>query len=264
VRVGLIGNQHGLARILGEAGVEVLAHPAGTSNPDGLDHPRVRVVADQAAFVDGLEHPRRFLLDLPLGPGIDGAIDAAYLVMEPGDLVLDPTGSYWGDTLRRFRRMRHRSLFYVDVALLGTPPSGAVLAAGDRRGVDLARPLLDRLAAPRRVVHAGGAGAAHFALMLREAVATSVRHALSEAQQLLEAYPNQPEHAAAILEQLWPASPTPGVRAGWLLDDAVRLEASVPHLAQGIMLEIGHALDEQRPAESAARVGGFVHPDDIL
>ena len=43
--------------------------------------------------------------------------------MEPGDVVIDVTPSYWGDTLRRFRRMRHRSLFYVDVALIRqTPP----------------------------------------------------------------------------------------------------------------------------------------------
>jgi hypothetical protein len=113
------------------------------------------------------------------------------------------------------------------------------------------------------VVRAGGAGAAHFAVMVREAVATSMAHALSEARQLLEAYPNRPE-PAAILEQLWP-EPTPEApRAAWLLDDAVRLEAAVPLLAQAIMLDLGAALDEHRSAGPMPRVGGFVHPDEVL
>lgn len=263
MRIGLIGNQHGLAPALSDAGLDLLVHPAGTSNHAGLDHPRARAVADYHAFFGELDPPRLFLIDLPVGKTIDATIDAAYVVMEPGDVVLDVSASYWGDTLRRFRRMRHRSLFYVDLALLGPVPNGVVLAAGDARGLELAWPLLERMARPGGVVRAGGAGAAHFAFMVREAVATSVTHALSEAQQLLEAFPNEPD-PGAVLEQLWPWPTPPSPRAAWLLDDAIRLEASVPHLAQGIMLEIGQALDDQRPAEAAPRVGGFVHPDEIL
>jgi 6-phosphogluconate dehydrogenase (decarboxylating) len=263
VRIGLIGNHHGLAERLGEAGIDVVIHPAGTVNPAGLDRPGVVRIARHEAFFAELEHPRLFLLDLPLGTAIDAAIDEAYVTMEPGDVVLDPSGSYWGDTLRRFRRMRHRSLFYVDLALLGEPPGSVVLAGGDPRGIGPAAPLLERLARPGGVIHAGGAGAAHYALMVREAVATSVTHALSEARQLLEAYPNEPE-PDAIAAELWPASPQPGLRAAWLLDDAIRLEAAIPLLAQSVMLEIGHALDEHRSTEPAPRVGPFVHPDDIL
>lgn len=265
MRVGLIGNQHGLARHLADAGLDVVVHPAGAPGRAGLDHPRVREIGDRPAFVALLEHPRLFLLDLPIGAAIDRAVDAAYVDMEPGDVVLDPSGSYWGDTLRRYRRMRHRSLYYVDLALLGAPLGGAVLAGGDPRGVELAWPLLERLAAPDGgVARAGGAGAAHHALMVRDAVATSLAHALSEARQLLEVYPNAPAAPGVVLGRLWPAAPEPGPRAGWLLDDAVRLQAAVPHLAQGVMLEIGRALDEQRPTEPASRVGGFVGPEEIV
>jgi 6-phosphogluconate dehydrogenase len=263
VRIGLIGNHHGFAERLGEAGIDVVAHPAGTANRAGLDAAGVRLVDRYDAFFAEIEHPRVFLLDLPLGAAIDRVIDEAYVTMEPGDVVLDPSGSYWGDTLRRFRRMRHRSLFYVDLALLDGLVGGTILVAGDERGVELAQPLLERLARDDGVIRAGGAGAAHYALMVREAVATSVIHALSEARQLLEAYPNEPE-PDAVAAGLWPESPPPGLRASWLLDDAVRLEAAIPLLAQSVMLEIGHALDEHRSQEPAPRVGPFVHPDDIL
>lgn len=263
MRIGLIGNQHGMAHVLGQAGFDIVCHTAETRNRHGLDGSHVEVVDDHAAFFERLEHPRRFVLDLPVGSMIDATIDTAYVVMEPGDVVVDPSGSYWGDTLRRFRRMRHRSIYYVDVGLLGSLPDAVILAAGDPGGVDLAWPLLERLVPMERLVRAGGAGAAHFTVMVHDAVATSLTHALSEAHQLLEAYPHEPE-VEAVLERFWPAFPPPSPRAAWLLDDAVRLEASIPHLALGVMLEVGHALDEQRSAEPAPRVGGFVHPDDIL
>ena len=263
MRIGLIGNHSGLARSLTDAGLEIVSHRADTTGNDGLGHPSVTQVERYDAFFDLLEHPRLFLLDQPLGAAVDRAIDAAYVFMEPGDVVLDPSGSYWCDTLRRFRRMRHRSLFYVDLGLIGTIPAATILAAGDERGVVLCVPLLDRLATAGGVVRAGGAGAAHFALMVRAGVATAMTHAVSEARQLLEAYPNEAE-AEAVAARLWPAAAPPARSAAWLLDDAIRLEAAVPLLAQSIMLEFGAALDDHRSAEAAPRVGGFIHPDDLL
>ena len=182
--------------------------------------------------------------------------------MEPGDVVLDPSGSYWCDTLRRYRRMRHRSLFFVDLGVIGPIPGATILAAGDERGIDLAA-ASRRLAGSGNVVRAGGAGAAHYALMVRAGVATAMAHAVSEARQLLEAYPNE-SAADAVAARLWPATAPPARGAAWLLDDAIRLEAAVPLLAQSIMLELGAALDDYRSAEADPRVGGFVHPDDIL
>lgn len=263
MRIGLIGNQAGYARQLVECGFEPIVHVAGTFNPAGIEHPAVQRIDQFVEFFEALEHPRIFLLDLPLGQPIDHVIDEAYVVMEPGDVVLDPTGSYWGDTLRRYRRMRHRSLYYVDLALVGEVPRGTILAGGDERGVTLALPVLTRLAATGGVIRAGGSGAAHFALMVHAGVANVVAHALSEARQMLEAYPNEPE-ADALAAGLWRQPPAAADCGAWLLDDAVRLHAAIPLLAQGIMLEMAATLDESRTFHVAPRVGGFVHPEDIL
>ena len=262
MRVGLIGHHSGLVRSLTGAGLEIVLHPGSVASGVSAG-PGVIPVDRYDAFMDLLDHPRLFLLDLPLGAAIDRAIDIAYVTMEPGDVVLDPSASYWGDTLRRFRRMRHRSLYYVDLGLIGTLPGATILAAGDERGVRLCLPLLERLAAPGGVVRAGGAGAAHYALMVRAGIATAVAHAVSEARQLLEAYPNEPE-PDAVAARLWPVTVQPPQSAAWLLDDAIHLEAAVPLLAQSIMLEMGAALDDHRSAEAPPRVGGFIHPDDLL
>jgi len=86
--------------------------------------------------------------------------------------------------------------------------------------------------------------------------------ALSEARQLLEAYPNSP-NAAAIAERFWPPAPPAAADAAWLLDDAIRLQASIPLLAHSAMLELGAAMEEQREIEVPPRVGAFAHPKEI-
>ena len=216
-----------------------------------------------SSYFEELEHPRFFLLDLPFGEHIDRIIDEAYVVMEPGDVVLDRTASYWGDTLRRYRRMRHRSLYYVDLALIGKMPGGTVLAAGDERGVALASRVLSRLAGTGGVIRAGGSGAAHFALMVRAGVANAVTHAPQRGPAVAGGL-SERTRRRRVNSRLWPQAPASADCGAWLLDDAVRLHAAIPLLAQGIMLEMAATLDESRSFDVAPRVGGFVHPDDIL
>ena len=136
MRVGLFGTYTGLAGAVGEAGVTVVVHDGSVEDAKdpGFGERLYELFAD-------LDQPRLFLLDLPVGSAIDRVVDAVYVMMEPGDVVIDPSPSYWCDSLRRYRRMRHRSLFYVDVALLGLSPPYDILVSGDDKGVALARPL---------------------------------------------------------------------------------------------------------------------------
>ena len=99
--------------------------------------------------------------------------------------------------------------------------------------------------------------------MLHDAWRTALAHAASEVHQALEAFPNaaSPQLLQALTGGLGVGH---GPRAAWLLDDAVRLEASTPLLAQAVMLEIATALEELRANPPPPRVGPFVHPDDIL
>ena len=136
MRAGVIGRADRLVPRMLAAGLEPVVHAGAQGAPAGA----ATTVAEYAGFFDALEHQRLFLLDLDPGPDVDRLVDEFYVVMEPGDVVLDLTGSYWGDTLRRYRRMRHRSLFYVDAAFVEGAGASALLASGDARGVELARP----------------------------------------------------------------------------------------------------------------------------
>ncbi len=258
MQVGVIGGGGGLATSLQAAGLEVLGCAAGGAAVD----PGVSAVDSYVGFLDALDYPRRYVLDLPAGPGIDAVIDEAYQTMEPGDVIIDPSLSYWGDTLRRYRRMRHRSLFYQDVACLGGPAGPLLVVAGDAKGLALSKDLLEAWARPGRLEAVAGAGFAHFIAMIEVASELAKNVLGSEVAQLVEAYPG--EVTAEDKRRFCPPHKVPSIsRAGWLLDDAVRLEAAVPLMAQALMQGLAEALEVHASTPPPPR-GAFVHPDDIL
>lgn len=258
MRVGIIGGGSGIAEKLAAAGIEVIGCSAGAVAADA----GIAMIDSYAGFLEALDYPRRYVLDLPPGPGIDAIIDEAYQTMEPGDVVIDATSSYWGDTLRRYRRMRHRSLFYQDVARIGGAGGPALVVAGDAKGLPLSRDILEAWAAPDRLRPVAGAGFAHYLAMVESAAEVARSQLACELGQLIEAYPGEvsADDKAGFRP---PRSAASTGRAGWLLDDAVRLEAAVPLVAQAVMQGLAEALERHTSTPSPPR-GAFVHPDDIL
>jgi 6-phosphogluconate dehydrogenase (decarboxylating) len=244
------------------AGLQPWVRAADLSDAARADHGAVVTVDALVELRQRLEPPRIFLLDGP-ADAVDAVIDPASREIEPGDVVLDLAASWWCDTLRRHRRLRHRSLFHLDAAELAGPEGRVLLVGGDARGLELARPLLEALAAPGRLVAAGGAGAAHWAAEVAAGLATVRAQAESEARALLEAFPNGLA-AGPLAEALGLGAAAPDARALWLPDDALRLQAPTPLLAHAAMLELGQALDEERERPPPPRLGPFALPEEIL
>lgn len=261
MQVGLIGPVAGWLERVRAAGLTAVVQRSdlGPEPPDTTD---LVLVEGGEGFLEAMDYPRRYLVATPT-EAVDALIDHAYRTMEPGDVVIDLSASWWCDTLRRFRRMRHRSLFYVDAAELAGPSGRVLLASGDPRGVELALPVLEALARPGRAIGCGRAGAAHWSAEVSAGLAAARAQAASEARQLLEAFP-QSLDLAAVIPALGLERQDPDPRFGWLLDDAVRLEAAIPLLAQAGMLELADALEEGRTAAPPPRLGPFVLPDEIL
>ncbi|HET6469175.1 MAG TPA: NAD(P)-binding domain-containing protein [Geminicoccaceae bacterium] len=257
MRVAVIGRAAGLAAAASGVGIEVVTLRGAAPPAAGAAE-----VVDYAGFREALEDPRVFFLDLAPGPDIDSVVDTAYLHMDPGDVVVDTSGSYWGDTLRRWRRMRHRAIYYLDATILPQAPGRRILLAGEARGCARARPALERLAAGGPLIRAGAPGAAHYALMVEQALEAMIARARSEARQLLEAFPG-PLDALAVLRALPGGEVADAPRAAWLLEDALRLQATTPLLALTVMQGTADALDEQRAPERLPRLGPFVHPDEL-
>lgn len=241
---GLVGAEASgreLARRAAAAGLDVV----------GLRAPALEAVeaaADCPALAARLAHPRVVVLALSPGAPVDEAIEALYVHLEPGDIVVDASASYWGDSIRRYRRMRHRSLFYVDLALL--PGTGQVLVAGDERGIGRLQPALGPLALPAGLVHAGPSGAAHFARLVRIGLEAAALELARETDALLDSFPaaatTEPDPIVAPPEELL-----------WLLEDIEALAVEAPLLREAL----SKVLAGRRPRR-ARRVSGFIAPNE--
>ncbi len=234
----------------------------GRDVPDDLPKGTV-VVEDSMGLFEAIEPPRLYLLAIGPSPDVDRIIDTAYTTMEPGDVIVDMTGSWWCDTLRRCRRMRGRGFGYVDVARLVRRRRPLAVAAGDAAAVDLVVPLLQRWMPTIAVLPLGTSGLAHYALAIEEGIEASVYQTMNEAAQLIQAWPGSAHHE--LFDELWPVQDLPALgRSAWLMEDAARLEASVPHIAHAVMLNLGETLDERQAATVLPKLGPFGLPEEIL
>ncbi|MCS6877593.1 MAG: NAD(P)-binding domain-containing protein [Geminicoccaceae bacterium] len=244
------------------AGLAPLARASDLEAAGAAERRGVEPIADLAELVVRLSPPRFFLLDAP-PDRVDAVIDEASRAIEPGDVVLDCARSWWCDTLRRHRRLRHRALHHLDVAEARGPAGPLLLVGGRPDAVALARPLLETLARPGRMVVAGGPGAAHWAGEVTAALATARARAESEARALLEAFPGGLD-AEAVAAALGFGETAADGRAAWLPDDALRLQAPAPLLALAAMQRLEEALEELEDDPPPPRLGPFAWPREIL
>lgn len=258
---GAIGNAGEIAQSLSDAGLAVLARPKDDPAAAAFARLGLPIIKDYSEFLERLEHPRVIVMDMPPGPAIDEILDDSYPTMEPADVVIDASASYWCDTLRRYRRMRHRAIYYVDIAWITRKGQRLLIAGGDEKAVQQAAPFLKAYCPNFK--HLGGPGIAHYASVIEECLANAMTQLGGEAALMMEAWPASMHED--VSKQLWPL-PEPAAfgRAAWQLDDAVQLEAATPLLAQAAMHSISEALDEHRSEAPPPRVGPFQHPDEII
>jgi 3-hydroxyisobutyrate dehydrogenase-like beta-hydroxyacid dehydrogenase len=231
---GLIGSGEAAARLLARAGAlgREVAHGDGGALP---------------ALVARLAHPRAVVVETAAGAEVDAAIERLYVHLEPGDIVVDASASYWGDTLRRYRRMRHRSLFYVDLVVAGDKGGLRLVVGGEDRGIARLEPALAPLGRGGRLQRAGEAGAAHFALLVEQGLTAAVAALGQEAGRLLARYPAAPLGGEV--------EAPPAGRLAWLVDDLEGLGTRTPLLAAALS-------GAGAGAGGDGRVGGFVAPGE--
>lgn len=216
------------------------------------------------SFRGALKRPRLVFLYVPAGSVVDKVLDELSETLETEDILIDGGNSYWGDSLRRFRRCEEKGLHFIDLGTsggVGGARHGACFMAGGRReAVEKVEPILKALAVEGGYVHAGPPAAGHFVKLVHNGIEFGMLQAIGEGVDLLEHYGGDldiPEvlrcwrHGSVIrswlielmeeayrdkggLSAIPPFVEDTG-EVNWLVNDALHLEVPVPVIAQSVM-----------------------------
>lgn len=271
VGLGRIGGN--LARLAIEKGLRVAGH-VRTQIPQDLLALGVIALPDLSALASHLHPPRVVLIYVPAGAAVDDLLDRLAIVLEPGDVVIDGGNSYWGDSIRRARRLADHGLCLLDVGtsggVEGARRGACFMVGGDPRAARVAEPILRRLAVDGGYVYAGGAGAGHFVKLVHNGIEFGMLQAIGEGVDLLTRY-RESLPIADILEswrhgsviRSWlvdlmaqryraeeglahvPPLVEDTGEVNWLVDDALHMEVPIPVISQAVM-QLLSSRDEAR------------------
>lgn len=166
----------------------------------------VRSARTLDAFVASLERPRRIILMVQAGRGVDAVLDQLLPLLSTGDVVMDGGNSHFRDTARRFERVRA-----TDVMFLGTGISGgesgallgpSIMPGGPAEAYEAMRPILERIAAMTNdgpcTAYCGQSSAGHYVKMVHNGIEYGDMQLIAEAYAVLNAAGLTPPELADV------------------------------------------------------------------
>ncbi|PLS87741.1 MAG: 6-phosphogluconate dehydrogenase (decarboxylating) [Actinobacteria bacterium] len=238
-----------------------------------------------------LSAPRAVFIYIPAGPAVDELLDNLAAQLDNGDVLVDGGNSYWGDSIRRHRRLKERGIRFVDLGtsggVEGARRGACFMAGGEQDAITRVEPILLELATEGGYVHAGPPGAGHFTKLVHNGIEFGMLQAIGEGVDLLERYRDHLDiaevlrcwrHGSVIrswlidlMEEVYrsnggmeeiPAYVEDTGEVNWLVDDALHMEVPVPVIAQSVMQLFASRDDEKNWARAIAmmRHGFGGHP----
>src|SRR4051812_21232667 len=175
---------------------------------------KVSTAKDLAANLTG---PRVALIYVGAGPIIDTIIDDLVSHFQKGDIIVDAGNSYWGDSIRRYRRLKEKGIQFIDCGtsggVNGARHGACFMIGGEKEAVALVEPILKKLAVADGYVHAGAPGSGHFTKLVHNGIEFGMLQAIGEGMDLLENYKDKLDVPAVL--SCWRHG---SVIRSWLID----------------------------------------------
>src|SRR4051812_9870891 len=204
-------------------------------------HPGTRDVDSLPALVEALEAPRVVWVMVPAGDPTRATVRELGELLSPGDVIVDGGNSKFTDDKMHAEQLGAKGIGYVDAGVSGgvwgLQNGYALMVGGTKEDVAKVQPVFDALKPPAEAadgtpvnpgagfVHAGPAGAGHFAKMVHNGIEYAMMQAYGEGYELLAAV-DLVEDVPGVI-----ASWTQGtVIRSWLLDLLVRALQQDPQL----------------------------------
>ncbi|WP_026925221.1 phosphogluconate dehydrogenase (NAD(+)-dependent, decarboxylating) [Glycomyces arizonensis] len=209
---------------LEETGHDVVGYDR---DPDKSD------VGSLAELVQALDAPRAVWVMVPAGEPTRSTVDELAGLLAEGDLVVDGGNSRFSDDAEHAKMLGEHGIGYVDVGVSGGvwgfDEGYALMVGGAKADVERLMPIFNELKPEGEYgfVHAGGAGAGHYAKMVHNGIEYAMMEAYAEGYELMEAS-DQVEDVAAVFKS-WRSGT---VIRSWLLELLDRALDDDPELAK--------------------------------
>ncbi|HEV8276526.1 MAG TPA: decarboxylating 6-phosphogluconate dehydrogenase [Streptosporangiaceae bacterium] len=187
MQLGMIGLGRmggNMAKRLRRAGHDVVGY---ARNPEGRD------VASLEELAGRLAPPRTAWVMVPAGEATQQIIAELRGLLEAGDLVIDGGNSHYTEDRENARRLGARKIGFIDAGvsggIWGLENGYGLMVGGEDADVTRVMPIFDALKPPGDAgfVHAGSAGAGHFAKMVHNGIEYGIMEAYGEGYELLTA-----------------------------------------------------------------------------
>jgi 6-phosphogluconate dehydrogenase len=152
-----------------------------------------RCFASLAELTAALTKPRRILIMIPAGPGLDALLDKLAALCSSGDVLIDGGNTWFEDTRQREKRLAARGLKFFGVGVSGGEEGArhgpALMPGGDAEGYRTLAPILEAIAAKTEdgpcVTHVGPDGAGHYVKMVHNGIEYADMQCIAEAYDLM-------------------------------------------------------------------------------
>ncbi|GAB3833600.1 phosphogluconate dehydrogenase (NAD(+)-dependent, decarboxylating) [Hymenobacter jeollabukensis] len=230
--------------------------------PD-LESDLIDIVPTLLELAQRLQRPRKVFLYIPAGAAVDGIIEQLLAVLEPGDIIVDGGNSYWGDSIRRAKRLQERGIHFLDCGTSGGPggarTGACYMVGGDADAVALLRDFFVATAVPDGFLHTGPAGTGHYVKLVHNGIEFGMLQAIAEGMGLLTHFREKLDISAIL--QLWnngsvvrswlielmkktydqeggftvPSYIEDTGEVNWLVADALHMEVPIPVITQSVV-----------------------------
>jgi len=156
-------------------------------------NPEISDVADLAGLAAELTAPRVVWVMVPAGKITDAVITELADHLEADDLIVDGGNSRWTDDIAHGAMLAEKGIGFVDCGVSGgvwgLKNGYALMCGGEQAEIDRMMPIFDALKPVGEFgfVHAGKAGAGHFAKMVHNGIEYAIMQAYGEGWELLQA-----------------------------------------------------------------------------
>jgi 6-phosphogluconate dehydrogenase len=215
-------------------------------------------------LVNQLPSPRIIFIYIPAGNAVDKVLEQLTVLLKKDDIIVDGGNSYWGDSIRRAKKLIKSGIYFIDCGTSGgvdgARNGACFMAGGEEAAISFVAPILKDLSVPGGYVHTGPVGSGHFVKLVHNGIEFGMLQAIGEGMDLLSHYRenlNFPEILSCwnngsvirswLIELMGKMynenqgfSQVPSYiedtgEVNWLINDALHMEVPVPVITLSVM-----------------------------